>query len=228
MNNNIANGGLIAKWRGTLVFAQPNEWFLNAGTDGIYYSDRNNGNRIYRKQSVSAAGMPVVGEPCSFVSLFGGDIYYVNEDQMMVYRCSKEGKGKTRCSAEGVAEFGIFDGGTIYVNHSARRICTDGRTAFFADAANQYALTAVDTDGRAPRAYPDIKPSYINIHDNNIYYTDRMKGNTIYRLDPAGNRMTIYGRNAQCLHVIDDWLYFISDMRWKRLSLLYFGEAEEV
>jgi hypothetical protein len=55
-----------------------------------------------------------------------------------------------------------------------------------------------------------------------------MRGNAIYRLDPTGSRFSIYGEGAECLHILGDWLYFISGHRWKKLSIIDFGEAEAV
>jgi hypothetical protein len=55
-----------------------------------------------------------------------------------------------------------------------------------------------------------------------------MRENALYRLDSFGNRLSIFGDSAECLHIIDDWLYFISNKKWRRLSLQNFGEAEEV
>jgi len=228
-NGNIANGGLVVQHQGGAVFAQPNEWFLNSDDEFIYYSDRGDNNRIYRKSGANGERKLVLKEPCSFVTLYEDGIYYVSEDRMKVYRCSKEGKGRAQCSGESVSEFGILDYGGVYLNPRARRLCVCGHSAYYADAENNYALTIIDTRGAGgPRVYPDVKPSHINVHNGYVYYTDRMRGNALYRLDPYGVRHTIYGDAAESLHIIDDWLYFISGRKWRWLSLLDYGEAEEV
>jgi len=229
MNGNIANGGLVVKWRGTLAFANPNEWFLNADDEFIYYSNRSDKNRLYRKRGANGEEKLILKEPCAFVTLFEDGIYYVNEEQMKIYRCSKEGKGRAQCYGQNAAEFGMKSDGGLYVNPNARRLCVCGQSAYFADANNSFALTIADLahSGRE-KTFADIKPSHINIHDGNIYYTDRMRENALYRLDPSGGRLSIFGNSAEHLHIIDDWLYFISEKKWRRLSLHNFGEAEEV
>ena len=228
MSGNIANGGLVAKWRDTVIFAQPGEWFLNTDDEFIYYSNRNDKNRLYRKRSVKDPGAPIVKEPCSFVTLFGDGLYYINEEQMKVYRCSTEGKGRALCSGESATEFSILPDGAVYVNPGAKRLCVYGKTAYYADVNNHFALTVTSLQGAEPKAYPDIVPSSINVHDGSIYYADRMRENALYRLDPAGARLSIFGAGAEHLHIIDHWLYFINGRKWRRLSLLNFGEAEEV
>ena len=229
MNGNITNGGLAAKWRGTVLFAQQNEWFINVDDEYIYYSDRNDKNRLYKKRNANDEGKILLKEPCSYVTLYEDGIYYLNEEHMTIYRCSKEGKGRTQYSDKSATEFGIFDGGGVYINPCARRLCVCGQSAYYADANNNYALTVTSISERSePIVYSDIKPSYINVHDGNIYYTDRMRENAIYRLDSSGNRLSIFGESAECLHIIDVWLYFVSNKKWRRLSLVDFGEAEEV
>ena len=229
MNGNIANGGLAVKWRGTVIFAKPNEWFMNVDDEYIYYSDRGNKNRLYRKRGLNDEGKLLLKEPCSYVTLYEDGLFYINEEQMKIYRCSKEGRGRTQCSDTGAAEFGILDGGGVYINPCAKRLCVYGQSACYADSSNNFALTVANVDKRdEPKVYSDIKPSHINVHDGNIYYTDRMRENTLYRLDSFGNRLSIFGGSAECLHIIDDWLFFISGRKWRRLSLINYGEAEEV
>ena len=226
MNGNIANGGLVIKSRNKVCFARTDEWFLNADGMYIYYSDRADSNCLYRRTNTSDGGRRVLSDPCSGVRLFGGHIYFINETDMKVYRCMKNGEKKTLCSDDMTSEFGVFEDGGLFINAAARRLCVSGSKAVFADATNGFALTIIDSATGAKEVVPDVKPSFINIHSGNIYYTDKMKGNKIYRLNPSGDRLSIYGGSAECLHVIDDWLYFISDYRWKRLSLLHYGVAE--
>jgi len=231
INGNIANGGLAVKWRGNVIFARSNEWFLNADEEYIYYSNRDDENRLYKKTEVHDKGKIIVRKPCSGVTLFEDGIYYVNEEDQRVYRCSKEGKGVTACSKTETTEFAVLGDGAVYTNPNARRVCAFGGGVYFADGGNQdnlFALTFVDVRNGETSVFPDIKPSYINIHDDNVYYTDRGRENKIFRLDPSGSRMSVYGNSAECLHVLSDWLYFLADKKWKRLSLLNFGEAEEV
>jgi len=184
---------------------------------------------MHRKCGANDEGKLILKEPCSYITLSGDGIYYVNEEQMKICRCSKEGKSRTVYSSQSACEFGIVDDGSVYVNPHARRLCVYGQNAYYADADNNFALTIANAHGGGePKAYSDVKPSHINIHDGNIYYTDRMRENALYRLDPLGGRLSIFGGSAECLHIIDDWLYFISDKKWRRLSLINFGEAEEV
>ena len=228
MNGNIANGGLVINWRGSVVFAKPSEWFLNAGDDYIYYSDRSNGNWLFRKRGPEDAGTVLLKEPCSYVTLHGDDIYYINEDRARLARCSTEGDDRTRYPDE-VREFAITADGGVYTNPRARRLCLVGQTAYFADADNDFALTiaTIAAPGEAPVVFADIKPSFLNVHEDNVYFSDRSRANALCRLDRAGGRITIFGGPAECLHIIDDWLYFLSGKTWVKLSLRNFGEAEE-
>jgi len=225
MNGNTANGGLLAKWRDEIIFARPNEWFLNTDDDFIYYSNRNDENRLYHKQDAKDEGKALLKTPCSGLLLYGDKLYFVNENDKIVYSCSTEGKGVTRCSNKETTEFAVLNDGEVYINPVTRRLCVCKERVFFADSSNDYALTSIEVKSGEKEVFANIKPSHINSYRGDIYYTDRMRENKIFRL---GSRYSICGNSSECLHVIDDWLYFLADKRWKRLSLVNFGEAEEV
>jgi hypothetical protein len=231
LNGNTANGGLVIKWRDSVLFAQPNEWFMNADDDFIYFSNRDDRNRLYKKKNEKDAGKMIVKKPCSNVLAFDDGLYFINEDERKVCRCSKEGKGITVCSNTETVEFAILADGTIYTNPDARRICAYGNKVYFSDKGNDnnlFTLTSYDTRNAETEIFPDVKPSFINVHNDAVYYTDRSRQNKIFRLEPSGGRMTVFGASAEFLHVIDDWLYFMSNKKWKRLSLSDFGDAEDV
>ncbi|MDR0570234.1 MAG: DUF5050 domain-containing protein [Clostridiales Family XIII bacterium] len=229
MNGNIANGGLVVYWKGDVLFAGPDEWFLNADEEFIYYSDRRNGNHIYRKCGASAeAAESVVEEPCARVFLFEERLYYVNEEDMRLYRTHLDGSGRECLAETANGEYGVTDEGEAFVRAEARRLFVVGRNACFADAANGHVLTLERVGSSERRAFNGVCPSYINAHGGDIYYADRTAGNRIYRMDSTGARISIYGGCAEFLHVLNDSLYFISDGKWKKISLSRYGEAEEV
>ena len=228
MNGNIANGGLVVKFHDEIVFAKSNEWFLNTDGNYLYYSDRSDSNRVYRKRSIGDSGQLIMNEPCSFVTLYDDKIYYINEKQNKVYHCTREGKGKFCCSHTLTAEFCVIGPGRVYVNPAARRLCASDSAVYYADTKNEFDLTAAKPNGEVLQVFSGVKPSYINVHKGSIYYTDRMRKNSICRIDSSGNQLSIFGESVECLHVIDDWLYFISRKKWKRLSLVNFGEAEDL
>ena len=231
MDGNCANGGLAALWQGQVVFARPNEWFLCADDDALYYSDRDDGNRLYKKGGEDEKGKPIVKKACAFAALRGESLYYVNEEDRKVYRCSKDGRGTVACSDKKTYGYAVFDDGTVYANPDASGLFGAGNKAIFADMGDESgicALTIFDSENGKTEAFTDIRPSYINAHMGDIYYTDRQRQNKIYRLGPSGSRMSVYGASAECLHVFGDWLYFLSGKSWKRLSLTAFGEAEDV
>jgi len=225
VNGNIANGGRVIQWGGRVVFAQTNEWFMNADDKHIFYSNRADNNRLYRKRSEADPGNVLVKHPCSGIVVFGDGIYFVNENDRKVYRCSKEGKGITPASSLEATEFGVLSDGTVYANPNARRLCLFGSQAYFADAGNNFALTMFDVESGQTDVFPAIRPSYINVYNGEVYYADRMRENKLYRF---GGAFSIFGDSVACLHVIGDFLYFISGGKWRRLSLTNFGDAEEV
>jgi len=225
MNGNTANGGLLVKWHDEIIFARPHEWFLNTDDKCIYYSNRSDENRLYCKQDPKDEGKALLKTSCSGVVLFGDGLYFVNENDKTVYRCSTEGRGVTRCSSKETTEFALLDNGEVYINPAARRLCVCKEKVYFADSSNDYVFTSIEAKSGEKEVYANIKPSYINTYGDDIYYSDRMRENKIFRL---GGRHSICGDSAECLHVIDDWLYFLVDKAWKRLSLMNFGEAEEV
>jgi len=231
MNGNIANGGIAVQLHGGVVFARPNEWFLNADDDFIYYCDRNDSNRLYKMDGKSGNGRVVIKKPCSGVTLFEDGIYFISEDDKMVYRSTKEGRSINICSKTKATEFAVLKNGAVFVKPYARRICTNGDDIFYADGSNEmnlFALTRLNPENGKADVFPDIKPSYINVYNNNVYYTDRNRQNMIFWLNPSGGNMSVYGGSAECLHIIGDWLYFLVQKKWKRLSLLNFGETEDV
>ena len=225
MSGNIANGGLLVKWRDSVVFAKPNEYFLNADDEYIYYSDRSDSNRLYKKCGPNDTGKVIMKKPCSGLTLFEDGLYYVNEEDNRVYRCSKEGLNETCFRKEKTNEFCVVGNGGIFAPSNARRLCLFGDAAFYADAGNDFSLTSCNTNNDEKQAYPAYKPSYVNVYDGDIYFSDRAQGNKIFRL---GAKFSVFGESAVCLHIIDDWLYFLSNRTWKRLSLINFGEAEVV
>jgi len=225
MSGNIANGGLLVKWHNTVVFAKPNEFFLNSDEEYIYYSDRSDGNRIYRKSGPNDVGKAITKKPCSGVTLFNVTIYFVSDDNNKVYRCSKEGKDETTFRGEETNEFCILCDGSIYAPAAARMLCLCGEKAYYADAGSGYSLACVNTKTNEKQIFPTCKPSYINTYNGDTYYSDRAQGNKIFRL---GSKFSVFGESSSLLHVIDDWLYFYTNKTWKRLSLIHFGEAENV
>ncbi|MCL2633122.1 MAG: DUF5050 domain-containing protein [Oscillospiraceae bacterium] len=232
MSGNITNGGLAVKWQGGIVFALPNEWFLNSDDEYIYYSNRDDENRLYRKHNVNDKGKLILGKPCSGVVLFSDSLYFVNESDRKVYRCSKDGKNVIACSKSETYEFTVLSDGTVYTNPHAKRLCAYENSVFFADGGNSgniFALTKVIPRTNETEVFPSVTPSYINVHLGYVYYTDRTQNNKIFRFDPATNtKMSVFGGSAEYLHIIDDWLYFLVDKKWKRLSLLNFGEAQDI
>jgi hypothetical protein len=227
VNGNISNGGLLVKFQGQVVFARADEWFLNADDEFIYYSDRADKNRLYRRSANDDRELVVNGS-CSGVILTNDRIYYTNEIDMTVYSCEKDGSGSKQCSDIKATEFAVLEDGCLYINPMARRLNVSGGIAYFADAENDFLLTTINMKSGEKESFTDVIPSCINVHSDCIYYTDRMRGNRIYRFKPGIGWLSIFGSSSENLHVINDWLYFISDNKWKKLSLLNFGEAEDV
>ncbi|GHU50703.1 hypothetical protein AGMMS49975_02260 [Clostridia bacterium] len=223
-NANTANGGLAVKFRNDIVFARPNEYFLNAGEEFVFYSDRNDGDKLYRSGGV------ILKRPCSGVILQNGFLYFADEEDKGVYRCTQDGKDLSRLTDKNVSatEFALLPNGEIYTNQGARRLFAYENACYFADAKNGFALTKFDSQTGETSDFPEIVPSYINACGEYVYYTDRRQSNIIYRLDSSKRSLKIFGGSALCLHVLDDWLYFISDNVWKRVSLSRFGDAELV
>ena len=214
-------------WRGSVIFAKPNEWFLNTDEDFIYYSDRYANNRLHKKSDVEERGALVIDEPSACIHLYGNRIYYINEDDMTVNWCFKDGSERTQCSEEKTYEFGIADD-IVYINSDARRLCLANGMAYYADSNNGYRLTIHNIRSGEKKTFDDIIPSFLNVYEDDIYFTDRMRENRIFRLGSSGERLSIYGGSAECLHVLGDYLYFLSERKWKKLSLVSFGEAQSV
>jgi hypothetical protein len=221
----MANGGLLTKWQGGIVFARVNEWFLNSDDSFLYYSNRNDGNRLTRKENPGEEGEALLKTSCAGVVLFDDGIFYIDENDRRVYRCSTSGRGAARCSNKETTAFAVLDNGEVYINPDARRMCAAGEKIYFADAANDFALTCIELPRGEKEVFANIKPSYLNVYGDELFYTDRMRENKIFRL---GSRFSISSESAEYLHVIDDWLYFMADKNWKRISLINFGEAEDV
>jgi hypothetical protein len=130
-------------------------------------------------------------------------------------------------------EFAVLPDGTVYANPDARRICICGENIYFADGGNKgslFAFTKYNYSTGEKEFTADVQPSYMNVYENDVYYTDRTKANNIFRISPNsnGSKVAVYGQSAELLHVIGDWLYFMSAKKWKRLSLTRFGDAQEV
>jgi hypothetical protein len=249
VNYNLINGGLIINVNGRHLISNLKEcstnadevegmfWFMNKDGTNIYYSDQNQNNALCRLDLVNKKNEVILKKPCYGVTLHNNWLYYVNEDDEKVYRCSKDGKSETRVINEKVNFFIIEDKYIYYatpdsikkrkLSGRSMELVYDGTTTFmlivkdklaFADKNNQYSLAIMNLSTKGIERFPDISVSGLNTDGRYFYCINRLKNNSIYRIDiDTSMSIRICNKNAQYLHILSDELFFLVGYQWYKL-----------
>ena len=253
-NGNIVNGGLAAL-QGEVVYFRSNEggslamgnlngggvkiistdaaWFINVLGDWIYYSNRDDNNRIYKIKTDGSGRATLTDGGSWFVTVVEDWIYYISEDNhYQLAKIDLNGNNKTIISEDSAWFINIADGWIYYTNRSDQdkiyRIKTDGseRTAVSSYAAcciNIYdgqifhsneqdgsKLYSIKLDGTEETALTDHPAWFINVADGWVYYVNEEDNFTLNKLKPDGTgRVKLTNDSARYVVLIDDWVVFL-------------------
>lgn len=214
-------------------------WFMNKSDDMIVYSDQARGNRLCCMNIRSQASQVLVDQPAYGVIVHGDWIYYINESDHAIYRCTLNGKDKSRIADDRVESFLMDEDRIYYASQQGIRSCSlsgkdrelvlEDAAVFllkvdnklvYANRSNRYLLTLHDIHTGMTRQEEEISPNSLNSDGRYLYCANRSNERTIYRIDPdTGHKIRICGESADYLHIVEDMLYFCSRRNWFRMSL---------
>ncbi|MDZ4132821.1 MAG: DUF5050 domain-containing protein, partial [Dethiobacteria bacterium] len=253
-NGNIVNGGLAAL-QGEVVYFRSNEggslamgnlsgggvkvissdaaWFINVLGDWIYYSNRDDNNRIYKIKTDGSGRATLTDGGSWFITAVDDWIYYISEDDnFQLAKIDLNGDNKTIISEDSTWFINIADGWIYYINRSDQdkiyRIKPDGseRSAVSSYAAcciNVYdgriyhsneqdgsKLYSIKLDGTDETALTDHPVWFINVADGWVYYVNEEDNFTLNKLKPDGTgRVKLTNDSARYVVLIDDWVVFL-------------------
>lgn len=260
MGNNVQGGGLVleanGKWMltdiagysgtylldrvtGETSLADGVFWFMAAAEDGIYGSDQRRGHRLCRFDLALEVVEPISDHPCYGLTLEGEWLYYIHEQDRMVYRRRLGSSGESLVADEAATAFVLHtgqlyyatsqgicrcnaDGGSREFVHDAvaAGLLLAGDKLIFADKKNGYRLSVLDLPTGELREHEDIVPGSMSSDGYYLYCSNRRHGDTLYRIDlELGSKIRIYGEAVDHLHVIGNEVLFSSRYEWYNMSL---------
>lgn len=262
MASNLQNGGLIAAagnallisdihhYKGTYIDGQlisPIGWFMNTLDRSVYYSDQTQGHAICRLDLETREDQLLLDKPCSHLQLSGEWLYFLEERDQCLYRCTLSGSHATKRVDEKVSAFLVENGEIICSTAGGIKLYSEAGTQIevisegtagalisldsflvYADKRNRNKLTILNRSSGVTVVSDNIEASSMNTDGRYLYCANRLNGNTLYRVDPDhGGSIRISGESADYIHLINDHLYFSCNREWRKLSL-FGGEAQSI
>ena len=251
---NIINGGLAAM-QGDWIYFRSNEagslkagkldgsgakiisadsaWFINVSGEWVYYSNRDDQNRIY-KINIDGSGRTAMSDGGAwFVTLVDGWLYYLDEsDEYRVYKVNTEGEGRTRLSDD-TAWFINVDGDWVYyINRSdadkvyrvrsdagAKEQVTDSASCcismdngwvYYINEADDSRLYKMKPDGSESEAINEQPSWFVNASGSWIYYADEDDEFSLNKIRPDGTeRVKLASEPVRFINVIGDWIFYL-------------------
>ncbi len=261
MDYNLANGGLLMRtagrfflsdvgnYSGTNIIDVPTGhsttaegifWFMNCGDRHIYYSDQKYRNALCRFDTDMQREEVLVDKPCYGLLIYREWLYYINENDGRLYRCTFSGKNEQQLSEERLMCFMIENDEIYYSSQQGIKLCsTDGgpKEALcgiaaagmvllgdhlaFVNKKDRHTLAIFNMKTGSTETFEDICPVGLNTDGKYLYCSNRKNGKSIYRIDPAqGRSIRICGEPADYLHIIENEICFFSRREWYRMPLL--------
>lgn len=215
-------------------------WFMNQAEENrIVYSDQARGNQLCCIDLGTYVSQVLVDQPAYGVIVHGDWIYYLNETDHAIYRCSLSGKDKSRIVDDRVEAFLIDQERIYYTTQQGIRSCSligrdrelvaedqavhmlrIGDKLVYANKKQHYLLTFLNLHTGTTEQDEAIVPNSLNSDGRYLYCANRSNEMTIYRMDPeTGHKIRICGESADYLHIVEDMIYFCSRREWYRMSL---------
>lgn len=268
MDSNVVNGGLVIQtdshllvkdmigYSGTFMLNRATGeramldhhcWFMDVEDHFVYFSAQEQGHALYRLDLNSLKSECLINEPCYGLTRADQMLYYINENNRKLYRCTKEGRHNKKITDFAVDSFLINEGNIYLATQQGIRKCSlNGdectvisdsiaigmilleNTLIYANKSRNYTLTMLNATTCEEHSNAEIIPASLNTDGKYLFCTNRRNNNSIYRLDLShGGSIRIYGDRAEYLHFIDEHLYFLHKCEWFRMSTLG-GQAVKV
>ncbi len=213
---NIVNGG-IASIQGDWVYFRSNEggslyrghlgggesriisadaaWFINVVGNWIYYSNRDDNERIYKIKTDGSNRTALTDGAAWFVTVHDDKIYYIKEeDDYRIYIMNTDGNNNTRITEDSAWFISIEDDWVYYINYSQ-----DNR------------IYRVKMDGSENEAVSDYAACCVNVQDGWVYHVNEEDGSKFYKIRTDGTEVTALTEDpAWFINVSDEWLYYVN------------------
>ena len=252
MDYNLLNGGLVLKIGEKLIANNMKNyttvfkdntydmfWFMNHDETNIYYSNQKQGNSLWKIDIESKKEQLIIDIPCYGVFLYKNSLYYINENDRCIYKCSTDGKSISNIVDEPVGTFIIEREYIFYTTTQGIRICSElgvgkrlishsvasllmliGKILVFTDKNKQHAVTILDLETNNAVAVDNMASSSINTDGKYCYLVNRLNNNSISRIDiETGNSIRICSECAEYLHLIENELYFCINKEWHKMTI---------
>ena len=252
---NLVNGGLAAV-QGDIIIFRSNDgyslhkgnlvdgesrvisadsaWFINISDEWIYYSNRDDSNRVYKIKTDGSSRAVLTDGGALFVTYVDEWIYYISEaDNYGIYRISIDGNGKTLLTEDAAEFINVSDGWVYYVNRSEGdkiyRIKVDGSNRervnetssccinvyendwiYYVNKEDGSKLYRMRIDGRENTVLNDHPTWFLNVSSGWVYYANENDNFSLNRMDLDGNfKMQLSGEPVRFINVVDNWVFYL-------------------
>ncbi len=231
------NGGVLQAGRfGSdeyRVIAADSVWFINVSEDWLYYTNRDDRNRIYKINVDGSGRTALTEEGAWFVTLVDGWLYYLNEsDDYRIYKINTAGEGKTRLSEDSAWFLNVEGQWIYYINRDdgdkIYRVRNDagGREAvndhpsccisladgwiYYSNEADGSRIYRIEVDGTTAEVVNDVPSWFINAGGGWIYYADESDDFSLNKVKVDGTeRVKLASEPVRYINQIGDWIYYL-------------------
>ncbi len=250
---NIVNGGLVAtgnRWAfyrsneggslyrrdlsdgGSAMLSADAAWFINHTEDWVYYSNRDDNNRLY-KVMYDGTGRSAISDSGSwFLNISSDWLYYLDEnDNYKIYRIRNDGTGKSRIGDDMAWSIIIYEDWIYYINRSDEgkiyrirtdasskekinndRACCiniDGDWIYYINEVDGNKIYRINIDGSVNYPINDHSSAFLNYYDGYIYYSNEDDNGSLNRIRPDGSeRIKLANELSRFINVSGGWIYF--------------------
>ncbi len=196
--------------------------------DWIFYSNQNDGGKIYRMQKDGSVQEKVNDDASGSINLLGDWIYYSNRsDSGKIYRMSLDGINKEKLSDDPISSITLTGDWIYYLSGFIYRMHLDGSGRetlsaepclflnvvgdwiYFVDANDFYKIYRMRVDGREKQKLNDQASYDIVVVDDWIYYENWSNGWNIYRIHLDGSMQEkLVGENCRSLNIAGNWIFY--------------------
>ncbi len=218
-------------------------WFMNTDGKYIYYSDQRNRHGLYRLNLLSKREELLLDRPCYGLVLKDDWLFFIDEMDQKLYRCTKDGLNLSKIIDEKIIAFTAMNNSMWYttaggnlkrcnlsnmksnsvLSTTAVGLIVVNQWVIFADKHQNYSLNIYNTLTQTTSTFDEIQASGINTDGRFIYCSNGKDDRSIYRIGIEDNSVIrICGEKTDFLHVIEDQLYFCNlghEKAWYKMSL---------
>jgi len=192
----LYRGNLVDSGSGARIIGTDAAWFINVSGDFIFYSNRDDNNRLYRIKIDGSDRLALTDGGAWFVTLVDGWIYYVSEDdEYRIYKINIDGSGRIRISDDTAWFINVVDEWIYYINRS-----------------KEDTIYRIKTDASENTQITDYTACCINVYDDWIYHSNENDGSKLYKIRPDGSDGTaLTDHPAWFINVTDNWIYYVNE-----------------